>query len=301
MSLERLTIVPRDLWEVDLWETAVMPLVDPRPMVEHAQARGRAVVGANVSTIQMVRGVVRAAEAASRPVLIQFNRSGLSLIGGVDVAALVVKSVAEQSSASVALHLDHADSLDELSAAINAGFGSVMIDGSTLPFDRHLTLAQSAKGLTIWSGLPLEAELGHVAGNEAGVTIGDASWTDPDEAARFVEATGVDWLAVAVGNTHGGPAVGGLQVERLRAIHDAVPVPLVLHGASGLSDDELLSAVELGVAKINVGTALHQAAASGMHQHLKEHPGDLRGALMQSERALESEAAELLIAPWAVR
>ena len=277
-----------------------MPLVDPRPIVERAHARGLAVVGANVSTIQMVRGVIQAAESAGRPVLIQFNRSGLSLIGGVDVAVLVLKTIAEESDAHVALHLDHADTLDELSAAINAGFGSVMIDGSTLPFDRHLTLAQSARGLTTWSRLPLEAELGHVAGNEAGVTIGDASWTDPDEAARFVEATEVDWLAVAVGNTHGGPAVGGLQIDRLQAIRAAVDVPLVLHGASGLADDDLLSAVELGVAKINVGTVLHQAAANGMREHLQQRPGDLRGALQRAETSVADAATALLTAPWAL-
>lgn len=262
-----------------------MPLADPRQIVERAHQQGRAVVGANVSTVQMLRGVVQGAERTQRPVLIQFNRSGMSLIGGPDVAALLVKDIGADSQAELALHLDHADTLDELSAAINAGFASVMIDGSTLPFDQHVTLAQSAKGLTTWSNLPVEAELGHVAGNEAGVTIGEASWTDPDEAARFVEATNVDWLAVAIGNTHGGPPVGGLQVERLRAIRDAVDVPLVLHGASGLSDEDLLNAVELGVAKINVGTALHQAAANAMLKHLRQRPSDLRGALEATEEA----------------
>ena len=281
-----------------LWDTACMPLVDPGPIIAQAHERGVAVIGANVSTIQMLRGVVRAAEDAQRPVLIQFNRSGLSLIGGVDIAAHVVRSIAEHSHAEIALHLDHADTLDELSAAINAGFGSVMIDGSTLPFDQHLTLAQSAKGLVTWSRLPLEAELGHVAGDEAGVTIGDASWTDPDEAARFVEATGVDWLAVAVGNTHGGPAAGGLQAQRLRAIAASVGVPLVLHGASGLTDEELAQAVELGVAKINVGTALHRAAAGGMNRWLADHPNDLRGALMQSEVAVREATAALLSSTW---
>ncbi len=283
-----------------LWDTAYMPLVDPGPIIAQARDRGRAVVGANVSTIQMVRGVVRAAEMAQRPVLIQFNRSGLSLFGGVALAALAVKTIADESEAEIALHLDHADTLDELSLAINAGFGSVMIDGSTLPFDQHLTLARSAKGLTTWSRLPLEAELGHVAGDEAGVTIGEASWTDPADAARFVETTGVDWLAVAVGNTHGGPATGGLQVERLRAIRVAVSVPLVLHGASGLSDEELRSAVELGVAKINVGTALHQAAAEGIALWLRAQPGDLRGALNESEGRVAESARDLLSAPWAL-
>ncbi|MDE2967862.1 MAG: class II fructose-bisphosphate aldolase [Chloroflexota bacterium] len=277
-----------------------MPLVDPGPIIAQAHQSGRAVIGANVSTIQMVRAVVQAAETAQRPVLIQFNRSGLGLIGGVDVAALMVKSIADESDAQIALHLDHADTLDELTAAINAGFGSVMIDGSTLPFEQHLTLAQSAKGLTTWSRLPLEAELGHVAGDEAGVTIGEASWTDPDQAARFVDATGVDWLAVAVGNTHGGSAIGGLQAERLQAIRDAVSVPLVLHGASGLTDDELATAVELGVAKINVGTALHQAAAQGMADWLEDRPQDLRGALAAAEERVAESAQSLLTAAWAL-
>ncbi len=276
-----------------------MPIVEPGPLVARARADGRAVVGANVSTIQMVRGVVRAAEQTGRPVLVQFNRSGLGLIGGVDLAAGAVRHAAQDSDALIGLHLDHADTLDELSAAINAGFGSLMIDGSTMTFDQHVTLAQSAKGLATWSRLPLEAELGHVAGSEAGVTIGDPSWTDPDEAARFVEATAVDWLAVAVGNTHGGPAATGLQVERLRAICEAVAVPLVLHGASGLTQDELEAAVSLGVAKINVGTSLHQAAARGLAESLVRQPGNLRAALLESELAVEAEATTLLTASWA--
>lgn len=276
-----------------------MPLAAPGPIIAQAHARGRAVIGANVSTIQMVRGVIRAAQQTQRPLLVQFNRSGLALIGGVDIAAQIVTSIAADSEAQIGLHLDHADTLDELSRAINAGFGSVMIDGSTLPFAQHLTLARSARELTIWSNLPLEAELGHVAGDEAGVTISQASWTDPDEAARFVEAVGVDWLAVAVGNTHGRPSAGGLQVERLRAIRDAVDVPLVLHGASGLTDAELRQAVALGVAKINVGTALHQAAAAGLRERLREHPHDLRGALEAAEQRVTESAAALLSADWA--
>ena len=276
-----------------------MPLVDPGPIIAQAHAQGRAVVGANVSTVQMVRGVIRAAESAQRPVLIQFNRSGLELVGGVDVAALVVSSIAADSATEVALHLDHAHTLDELSQAINAGFKSIMVDGSTLPYEQNTTMTQSAKGLVAWSGLPLEAELGHVAGNEAGVTIGEASWTDPDEAARFAQATNVDWLAVAVGNTHGGPAIGGLHIDRLRAIHEAVDVPLVLHGASGLTDEELTAAVELGVAKINVGTSLHQAAASGIGAWLQESPRNLRGALLAAEEAVFEEASNLLSATWA--
>ena len=126
----------------------------------------------------------------------------------------------------VGLHLDHADTHEELRAAIDAGFTSLMIDGSTLPFELHVQLAVEARGMLAWEGLPLEAELGHVSGAEEGVTLAEAAWTDPDDAARFVAATRVDWLAVAVGNVHGGsPAEGGLQRERLRAIAEAVDRP----------------------------------------------------------------------------
>ena len=277
-----------------------MVLVDPRGMVASAYESGRAVVAGNVSTVEMVRGLVGAAEEAGRPLLIQFNRAGLRQIGGVEIAAAVVQAIAGKSDAEFGLHLDHADSLQELSDAINVGFGSVMIDGSTLPLERHVQLAQSARGLVVWSGLSLEAELGHVAGTEEGVTIGEASWTDPDEAAEFVSATGVDWLAVAVGNVHGGAPIGGLHVERLRAIRERVEVPLVLHGASGLGEAELQMAAELGVAKINVGTALHEAMAEGMRGSLLERPGDLRRALRAGEAAVREVGRGLLLSGWAV-
>ncbi len=277
-----------------------MVLVDPRPVVAAAYESGRAVVAGNVSTVEMVRGLVGAAEDAERPILIQFNRAGLGQIGGLELAAAAVRAAAGESVAEVGLHLDHADSLQELSDAINAGFGSVMIDGSTLPYARHVQLAQSARGLAAWSGLPLEAELGHVAGTEEGVTIGAASWTDPDEAAAFVSATEVDWLAVAVGNVHGGAPIGGLHVERLQAIRERVAVPLVLHGASGLGEAELKLAAELGVAKINVGTALHEAMAEGMGSSLRERPGDLRRALRSGEAAVREVGRGLLLSSWAV-
>ena len=275
-------------------------MADPRQLVADAYAQRRAVVGANVSSIQMARGVLRAAEASQRPVLIQFNRSGLELIGGAELAAQTAQILARDCDARVAIHLDHADTLPELTDAINAGFSSLMIDGSTLPFEQHVNLAREAIALAAWSRLPVEAELGHVAGDEAGVTIGDASWTDPDEAAQFVRATGVDWLAVAVGNTHGGAPVGGLQCDRLQQIRERVDVPLVLHGASGLDQGELVAAVELGVAKINVGTALHQSAATAMYKSLQERPHDLRRALLASESAVEDTTSALLTAPWAI-
>ncbi len=278
-----------------------MPLVSGRGLVAEAAAARRAVAAGNVSTVEMARGLIEAAEATGRPVLVQFNRAGLAQIGGAAIAAAAVRELAGQVDAPIGLHLDHADTLEELRGAIEAGFTSLMIDGSTLPYGRHVTLAREARGLAAWQGLALEAELGHVSGVEEGVTLGEAAWTEPVEAGRFASESGVDWLAVAVGNTHGGaPAAGGLQRERLRAIGERVEVPLVLHGASGLGEDDLVYAAGLGVAKVNVGTALHEAMAEGIGAGLGERPGDLRGALRGGEAAVRAVAVELLTAPWAV-
>ena len=284
-----------------------MPLVPPRDVVARAHAAGRAVVAANVSTPEMARGVLDAAAAARKPVLLQFNRAGLAQIGGVEAAAAVTRSalhaldpLADGSGPEIALHLDHADTAAELSAAIDAGFNSLMIDGSTLPFDDHVELAREARGLAAWNGIPLEAELGHVAGDEDGVTIGDPAWTDPAQAAQFVQATGIDWLAVAVGNVHGGPPPAGLQRDRLAAIRDAVAIPLVLHGASGMPRSDLAAAAALGVAKINVGTALHQAFAKALADALAQSPGNARKALAAGQAAVAAATADLLAAPWAL-
>ena len=284
-----------------------MTLAPPRELVAQAHAAGRAVVAANVSTPEMARAVLGAASDAGKPVLLQFNRAGLGQIGGVEAAAAVARSalqaldpLADGSGPRAALHLDHADTAAELSAAIDAGFNSLMIDGSTLPFDDHVELVREARGLAAWNGIPLEAELGHVAGDEDGVTIGDPAWTDPAQAARFVQATGIDWLAVAVGNVHGGPPPAGLQRDRLAAIRDAVDIPLVLHGASGMSESELAEAARLGVAKINVGTALHEAFARGLAGALAQSPGNARKALAAGQAAVARAAAALFHAPWAL-
>ena len=141
-----------------------MPLVSSLPMIEHAARAGKAVLAFNVGSLEMTRAVVDAATAAQRPVMVQFNRSGVEQVGGVAVAAAIVRALAEGSRVPVALHLDHADTLDELHAAITVGFTSLMIDGSTLSFPDNLAVACAARKLATDAGLPLEAELGHVAG-----------------------------------------------------------------------------------------------------------------------------------------
>lgn len=276
-----------------------MPLTSSLPLIEAAARHRRARLAFNVSSLEMLQGVVAAAAGTEIPVLIQFNRAGLDQIGGPRVAVAVTRAVLADVSLPIALHLDHADSLDELEAAVAAGFTSLMIDGSTLPFDEHVRLAQAARALATAAAVPLEAELGHVSGSEAGVTIAAGSLTDPVEAARFVAQTGVDLLAVSVGNVHGkAPAGATLDFERLARIHEAVSVPLVLHGSSGIAADLLLRAVEIGVAKINVGTGVHRAFRDGLRDGLAESD-DARAALRMGRSGVQRFVERQLRASYA--
>ncbi len=273
-----------------------MPLVSSIPLVEAAAERRRAVLACNVSSVEMIQGVIAAAEETGRPAIIQFNRAGLQQIGGVAVAAAVTRSLAEATARPVALHLDHADTLAELSAAADAGFTSLMIDGSTLPYESHRSLAAQARTLAAAAGCPLEAELGHVSGSEAGVTIAEALLTEPDQAAQFVSDTGVNMLAVSIGNVHGPRSASvSLDFVRLERIRDVVPVPLVLHGASGIATQELRGAVERGIAKINIGAAVHEAFARGLHEGL-HGSGEARAALAAGREAVRQCASALLAA-----
>ncbi len=277
-----------------------MPLVSSLPMIASAFGRGRAVLAFNVSSLEMAQGVVEAAEASGRPVVVQFNRAGLQHIGGVHVAASAIGALAGAASTPVALHLDHADTVAELHAAAAAGFTSLMIDGSTLPFAEHVALAREGRAVATSAGCPLEAELGHVAGTEAGVRIAAESLTDPEQAARFVTATGVEMLAVSIGNVHGrAPSSPSLDLVRLERIRAMTAIPLVLHGASGLAPTSIEAAVTRGVAKINVGTGVHSAFVAGLRSGLAGSD-DGREVLAAARDAVRHYADALLRAPYAL-
>lgn len=278
-----------------------MPIASTIALIEAAQADTRAVLGFNISSLEMARAIIDAAERVQAPALLQFNRAGLAQIGGLGVAAAGVRALAAATATPLGLHLDHADTLEEIEAAIAAGFGSLMIDGSTLGFDAHVALARAAHERAAAAGRPLEAELGHVSGTEAGVTIAAESLTDPAEAARFVAATGVEWLAVSIGNAHGGPPPAqGLDFGRLRRVREAVTVPLVLHGASGVPAAQIAQAVRLGVAKINLGAGVQRAFAEGVSAAATAD-GDAGVRLRAGREALQRYAERLLRQPHVAR
>jgi len=217
-------------------------------MLRTARAEKRAVGGFNAGNYETVLAIVKAAEAAQLPVILQVYDRLITNGHGEPLAAMT-RVLAQETTVPIALHLDHGGSLENVKRCIDAGFTSVMIDGSRLGFDENVELTLKAKELARAAGVTIEAEIGHVAQGDEGR---DSTY---EETVRFYEATGVDALAVAVGTAHGFYAEEPkINLELAKALADAIPVPLVLHGGSGTPEDKVLSLIELGFAKINVAT-----------------------------------------------
>ncbi|MCX7523343.1 class II fructose-bisphosphate aldolase [Microbacterium sp. STN6] len=238
-----------------------MSAVSTRHLVDEAVVRGTAVLGFNVITLEHAEGIVAGAERAGTGVLLQLSENAV-VYHGRRMRPLVAacRELAAAASVPVALHLDHVrepaliDETIDLGSA--AGIGSIMIDASTLPYDENVRATTEAAVRARAAGLWVEAELGEVGGKDGAHAPGVR--TDPREAAAFVAATGVDGLAVAVGSSHAMTTrTAHLDLELIARLAAAVPVPLVLHGSSGVADDDLRRAVAAGIRKVNVGTALN--------------------------------------------
>ena len=229
-----------------------------------AAASQHAVGAFNTYGSWITEGIIVAAEQAQRPVLLQTSPSKPSSPPDVRLMAATVAATAH-CSVRVGVHLDHCRDLDHIRIALDCGYSSVMIDASHLPLKENIRAVQQVVQLARSYDAWVEAELGAIAGDEHKSTgaAADGAMTDPSEAAELTRETGVDALAVAVGNVHGFTAPGArLDLERLGLIRDAVSVPLVLHGASGVDRGDLAAAVAAGVVKVNVNTELREAFLS---------------------------------------
>lgn len=248
-----------------------MPLVPTATLVDRARAAGRGVAAFNVITLEHAEGIVAAGERGGHGLILQVSQNAARFHGGVAPVAAAAAALASASSAPVALHLDHVDDVELLHQAAAAGFSSVMFDAGARPYAENVAGTRAAVGWAHSAGLWLEAELGFVGGKPDQPQSAHAAGvrTDPDEAVAFVEATGVDALAVAVGSSHAmttrSARLDHELITRLRAV---VPVPLVLHGSSGVADDNLRAAVRAGITKVNVGTALNTAFTSALRTAL---------------------------------
>jgi tagatose 1,6-diphosphate aldolase GatY/KbaY len=235
--------------------------------LRQARASGRALVGFSIYNLEQGLGVVGAAHDEQLPVLLQAGSSAFRY-AGLEALAGLATGLARAAHVPVGVHLDHATNIAEIDRCLRLGYTSVMFDGSALPFDENVTQTKHVVRRAHSVGAWVEAELAGIAGDEDRSTGAKATaLTDPRRAAEFVALTNVDALAVAVGNVHGTPAEPvALNLDALQAIAAAVPVPLVLHGASGLAEEEVVAAIALGVAKLNVNTELRHALYDGVAQ-----------------------------------
>ena len=232
-----------------------MALVTMKQLVDEAWEKETCIPAFNVGSLEMVRGPLRAAEELGTPVIIQIAErllrySPLELIGPGMVQA------AKESGLPVAVSLDHSSTYDVIRKALDLGFTSVMYDGSTLPFEENIAGTRKIVELASEYGAAVEGELGLVGGSEDGLSDHGILCTNPDKAHEFCERTGIACLAVAIGNAHGDyPTAPVLAFDILEQINQKAGVPLVLHGGSGISDEDFRKAISLGIAKINIGTA----------------------------------------------
>lgn len=249
-----------------------MTLENAGTLVTRAATTGRGVAAFNVITLEHAEAIVAGAELAGQPVILQISQNAVKFHGGqLRPVAAASRAVAAAATVPVALHLDHVTDPELLRQVPECGFGSVMYDGSALPYRENVVTTRSAVEFAHRHSLWLESELGEVAGKQGAHVAGVR--TDPAQAAEFVADTGVDALAVAVGSRHAMTSqTAALDHELIRRLREAVPVPLVLHGSSGVPDRELTTAVRHGMAKVNIGTALNVAFTHAVRGHLSNHP-----------------------------
>ncbi|GIP34942.1 class II fructose-bisphosphate aldolase [Paenibacillus sp. J2TS4] len=249
-----------------------MPLVTTEQMFKDAEKRGYAIAAFNVENLEMVQAVVEAAEELKSPVILQTSAKTVQYANFAYFHALA-KAGADGATVPIALHLDHGNSYELAMQALRAGYTSIMIDGSHEAFEDNISLSQRVVDACAPSGISVEAELGKVGGKEDDIDGGDGGLTESLEAKEFVERTKVTSLAVAIGTSHGVyKGVPKLDLERLSEISEAVNIPLVLHGGSGLSEESIQACIKRGIRKVNYATELRIAFTEGVKQALSETP-----------------------------
>ena len=250
-----------------------MALVTTKQLLLDAQKGGYAVGAYNVENMEMVQAVVAAAEELRSPVIMQTTPSTVKY-ANLNYFYENVKVAAQESSVPVVIHLDHGNSFELAMQAYRTGYTSIMIDGSHEGFEDNIALTSAVVKACHPGEVPIEAELGKVGGKEDDLDGGEGDpYTNPQEAAEFVERTGIDSLAVAIGTAHGVyKGVPKLDFSRLSEIRKAVSIPLVLHGTSGVPDEDVAECIKRGICKVNYATDLRIAFTKGINQVLKENP-----------------------------
>ena len=252
-----------------------MPLVTSTEMFKKAYDGGYAIGAFNVNNMEIVQGITEACQEEHAPVILQVSKGARAYANHTYLVKLVEAAVIECPNIPIALHLDHGPDFETCKSCIDGGFTSVMIDGSSKSFEDNIALTKSVADAGRAMGVPVEAELGKVGGKEddGPAVEGESPYTDPAEAKEFVERTGCTSLAIGVGTSHG-VYTSDPHIEQsvVKAIRDAVDVPLVLHGTSGVPDEQVAEAVKNGICKVNYATELRQAYTKGFMAYMAENP-----------------------------
>ena len=246
-----------------------MALVTMKSLLEQAKNNHKGVGAFSVGNMEMVKGAIQAAEELDTPIILQIaevrlKHSPLALMGPMMVQA------AREAKVDVAVHLDHGLTMDVVKQALELGFTSVMYDSSTYPFEENISRTKEVVELAKKYGATVEAELGLVGGSEDGSCNHGIRCTNPDDAKIFCEQTGIDALEVAIGNAHGNyPVAPKLAFDVLEEIHRQIEVPLVLHGGSGITDEDFQKAISLGIVKVNIATASFNKLTQRAEEYLQ--------------------------------
>ena len=252
-------------------------LVTGKQILQHADEHGYAVGAFNVNNMEIIQAIAQAADELRAPVILQASQGAIKY-AGIEYITSLVKTTAQQIDVPIALHLDHGTDFNEIMSCIRNGFTSVMIDASKHELEENIRLTKEIVKIAHAVGVSVEAELGKIGGTEDQIVVSEAeaTYTDPEEARIFVEETGVDSLAIAVGTAHGvykgEPKV---DIDRIKEIDRVVSVPLVLHGSSGVPYDTLEKAVGAGIRKINIDTDIRASFAGSVKAFVTENPDEI--------------------------
>ncbi|MBU4332574.1 class II fructose-bisphosphate aldolase [Patescibacteria group bacterium] len=269
-------------------------LVHIKEVISWAQKKKCAVGAFNTSNLETTLGIVNGAIKAKKPIIIQVSETAIKY-AGLKPITHIVETVAKNEAVNVpvALHLDHGKSFHSVAECIHAGFSSIMIDASDVPFDENVVLTKQAVDYAHKYDVWAQGELGQVKGWEDNVFSEKGFLTDPKEAQEFVEKTGINTLAVAIGNVHGVEKIRKglprLDIKRLKEINAKIKVPLVLHGASGLGRDQIFQAVANGIRIINIDTEIRLIFTTTLRRVLSQHKEeiDIRNLMPQPMEAVQ--------------
>lgn len=264
-----------------------------RELYKTAEEKNVGIGAFNTNNLEITQAIVSAAEELSLPLIVQTTPGAIEYAGLKELFG-IVKTLIDESAVPLTIHLDHAKEIDLINRCLDIGYKSVMFDGSDLLFENNVSETKKVVDLAHKYGALVEGEIGVVGRSEEGREKVLQKYTDPDQAVNFVRLTGVDALAVSIGNVHGGPTKEKIDLDLLKKIDQVVDVPLVLHGASSLSRSDIVQAIKFGIRKINIDTQIKRSFKKGLQENIDDPDKDLRDYLSDAREDAENTIKKYL-------